>query len=387
MTQRLFEASWHQARAAVFNTASPTASIRVPLSEAVGKVLTSNIVALTDLPPFSASRVDGWAVAGQGPWEILDSINAGDVSTSQLTAGQCVHIATGAALPSGTTACLRDEWSSREGSTVTAAHELSHGQDIRPAGYEAHQDEVVVLNGTLITPGVLGVIAACGHDAVEVHRRLTVNVLIFGNELVTSGTSGDGKVRDSLGPQLPEWLSRLGMTCLSVIHIHDTLDAHVEALAQSTADVIVTSGGTAAGPVDFLHEAITERGGTFVVDAVKVRPGYHQLFAQIGSQYVIGLPGNPQSAIISLLTLAEPLVAAAKGQPFPTWGDISLAHDFDNPSDQSKMVLVKDGGQGAHAVEFLDSSMLRGFTEANGYCLIPPGGLKQGALAEYFPLP
>lgn len=387
MTERLFEASWHQARAAVFNVTSPTASVRVPLSEAVGKVLVSNISALTDLPPFSASRVDGWAVAGIGPWEILDSINAGDVSTLELVAGQCVHIATGAALPPGTTACLRDEWSSRYGSTVTNTQDISLGQDIRPAGYEAHRDEVIVASGTLITPAILGIIAACGHDFAEVHSPLTVDVLIFGNEIVAAGTSGNGKVRDSLGPQLPAWISFLGMTCQTVIHIHDTLDAHIDALAQSTADVIVTSGGTAAGPVDFLHEAITQRGGKFVVDAVKVRPGYHQLFAQIGSQYLIGLPGNPQSAIISLLTLAQPLVAAAHKQPFPTWGNMVLAHDFANPSDQSKMVLVTHTQQGAHAVEFLDSSMLRGFVDADGYCLIPAGGLQQGALAEHFALP
>lgn len=387
MTQRLFEATWHQARAAVFNAVKPNASIRVPLFEAQGKLLSSNVVALTDLPPFSASRIDGWAVTGSGPWEICDSINAGDVSAVELSDGQCVHIATGAALPIGTTACLRDEWSSLNGPIVSATHKISSGQDIRPAGYEAHQGEVVVPAGTRITPGVLGVIASAGHDAVDVFRPLTVNVLIFGNEIVTTGESGNGKVRDSLGPQLPAWINHLGMTCQSVIHIHDTLDAHLEALAQSTADVIVTSGGTAAGPVDFLHEAINERGGTYVVDAVKVRPGYHQLFARLGSQFLIGLPGNPQSAIVSLLTLAQPLVAASQGQAFPTWGDIELGHSIDNSSGDSKMVLVRVHDNTAQAVEFLDSSMLRGFVDAQGYCLIPAGGLAQGALAEYFPLP
>ena len=387
MTARLFEASWHQARAAVFNACTPSESVRVPLSDGLGKVLAGNVVALSDLPPFAASRIDGWAVAGQGPWEIQDSINAGDVASVALTDGQCVHIATGAALPVGTIACLRDEWSSRSGSTVSTSHDLSPGQDIRPAGYEAHRDEVLVTAGTHVTPGILGVIASAGHDFIDVYRPLTVNVLIFGNEILTSGTSGAGKVRDSLGPQLPGWIGELGMTCLSVMHIHDTLDAHLEALAQCTADVIVTSGGTAAGPVDFLHEAISQRGGKFIVDAVKVRPGYHQLYARIGSQHVIGLPGNPQSAIISLLTLAQPLVAAASNQAFPIWPEVELAHDLENAGDESRMVLVSLKANVAHAVEFLDSSMLRGFVDATGYCLIPAGGLKQGALAEYFPLP
>lgn len=387
MTDRLFEASWHQARAAVFNNVKPATTRRVPLSDAVGKVLAANIPALSDLPPFNASRVDGWAVAGQGPWVIIDSIHAGDVATVSLTDGQCVHIATGAALPAGTTACLRDEWSTHNGAKVTATHELSIGQDIRPAGYEAHHEEVLVQTGTRLTPGIVGLIAAAGHDAVEIYQPLTANVLIFGNELVTTGTSGNGKVRDSLGPQLPAWIESLGMNCLSVMHIHDTLDAHIEALAQSTADVIITSGGTAAGPVDFLHEAIAQRGGSLLIDAVQVRPGYHQLFAQLGDQYLIGLPGNPQSAVIGLLTLGQPLAAAAYQQPFPTWADIEVGVDMPNIGSDARLVLVRIENRQAHPVEFLDSSMLRGFVAADGYCLIPPGGICAGELTEYCPLP
>ena len=386
MTKRLFEASWHQARAAVFNAVTPAATVRVPLSAAIGKVLAVDISSLTDLPPFSASCIDGWAVAGIGPWEILDSINAGDTTSVSLTPGQCVHIATGAQLPAGTTACLRDEWSSRDGSCVSAMRDISAGEDIRPAGYEAHKDEVLVQAGARLTPGIVGLIAAAGHDLVEVYQPITANVVIFGNELVTSGPSGDGKVRDSLGPQLPAWLESLGITCLSVMHIHDTLDAHIEALAQSTADVIITSGGTAAGPVDFLHEAIAERGGSLLIDAVQVRPGYHQLFAKLGDQFLIGLPGNPQSAVIGLLTLGQPLAAAAYGQQFPTWDDIELGTDFANNGSDARLVLVRVENGKAFPVEFLDSSMLRGFVDAHGYCLIPAGGILQGSCAEFSPL-
>lgn len=383
MTTRLYEATWHQARAAVFNAVQPTSATRVALSAAIGKVLAGNICALTDLPPFAASRIDGWAVNGQGPWEIVDSVYAGDISSVQLSPGQCVRIATGAALPTGTTSCLRDEWSSQVDDQVSATKNIGIGEDIRPAGYEAKQDEVLVLAGTKLTPGIVGLIAAAGHDQVEIYTPLTANVLIFGNELITTGPAGTGKVRDSLGPQLPAWLEALGISCLSVMHIHDTLDAHIEALAQSTADLIVTSGGTAAGPVDFLHEAITQRGGELVVDAVQVRPGYHQLFAKLGNQFLIGLPGNPQSAIIGLLTLGQPLAAAAAGQVFPTWEQIELGHDFANSGSDSRLVLVaiKDGK--AVPVEFLDSSMLRGFTNAQGYCLIPSGGKLAGDRAEY----
>jgi molybdopterin molybdotransferase len=216
---------------------------------------------------------------------------------------------------------------------------------------------------------------------------LTANVLIFGNELVTSGISGEGKVRDSLGPQIPLWLESLGIQCLSVMHIHDTLDAHIEALAQSTADVIVTSGGTAAGPVDFLHEAIRVRGGRLLVDAVKVRPGYHQLVAQIDSQFVISLPGNPQSAVIGLLTLGQPLAAASYRQQFPTWIDKELGEDFPNNSEDARLVLVCLHKDQAKSVEFTDSSMLRGFASAHGYCLIPAGGKSKGDVAEFWALP
>lgn len=387
MTDRHFEASWHQARAAVFTQTKPTPIVKVPLSEAAGRFLAVDIEALSDLPPFAASRIDGWAVSGAGPWKIIDSINAGDIPALELNHGQCVHIATGAALPIGTTACLRDEWSTISDTQVSTTIELEIGDDIRPAGYEANRGEVLVHAGQKITPGILGLIAAAGHNFVEIFRPLSVDVLILGDELVTSGSSGDGKVRDSLGPQLPLWIESLGMQCLSVSHTQDTLDAHIEALAQSTADVIITSGGTAAGPVDFLHEAISQRGGSLLIDAVKVRPGYHQLFGHIGEQAIIGLPGNPQSAVISLLTLGQPLVAAAYKQQFPAWSEIELAIGIANAGTDSRLVLVAIENGKARPVEFLDSSMLRGFAEADGYCLIPAGGKTPGDVAEFYALP
>ena len=132
------------------------------------------------------------------------------------------------------------------------------------------------------------------------------------------GPARDGRIRDSLGPQLPGWLTQFGVDVLDVLRVSDTMAAHVAALEScDDADIIVTTGGTAAGPVDFLHAAIEVAGLTLVVDSVACRPGHPMLLARSPRRWLIGLPGNPQAAIAGLFTVGQPLVAGMHGCGLP----------------------------------------------------------------------
>ena len=396
MSEGLFEAQWDEARTIV-HALAPRADVEVvSLTDAIGRVLATDILALGDMPPFAASRIDGWAVCGSGPWTVVGDITAGHDNEIELASGQCTHIATGAVLPDGTTGCLKDEESLLDDGIVSATHgalgilidgALPDQHDVRPSGYEARRGDLLVAQGTRITPGIVGVIAGGGHDSVSVFRQVTVDVLVFGDELLTSGPSRDGKVRDSLGPQLPAWIDYLGARLLNVQHVQDTLEAHSHAIKNSIADIIVTTGGTAAGPVDHLHQALVDCGGEFVIDAVLVRPGYHQLFAKLPGQHLIGLPGNPQSAVIGLLTLGNAFLRGSYGQPLPDLPTIELAVDIKAPPREIRLALCTLSSNRAQPVEHLDSSMLRGFVAADGYALIPAGGAKAGTYVRWLNLP
>lgn len=392
-----FEVTWEQARQLAHKSAKPTTPINLSLSDAAGHVLAENVLALGDMPPFAASRIDGWAVSGAGPWKRVGDALAGHEFVESLAAGECVHIATGAVMPEGATASLKDEESQIDGEKVIAidgaaglldeAGALPYFHDVRPSGYEAKTGEVLIPKGTKLTPAIIGVAAAGGHDLLTVFKKIVVDVLIFGDELLSSGPSRDGKVRDSLGPQLPLWIDYIGAELNQVTLVADTLEDHFAAISESKADLIVTTGGTAAGPVDHLHNAIVEAGGNFIIDAVLVRPGYHQLMAQIGNQHLIGLPGNPQSAVIGLLSLAVPFIAGANGQPLPELETRELSTDLKGPAREVRLALCLLESNVATPLEHLDSSMLRGFVKADGYAVLPPGGAESGQNVPWLKLP
>ena len=392
-----FEVTWEQARQLAHKSAMPTTPITLSLSDSAGHVLAEDVLALGYMPPFAASRIDGWAVSGAGPWKRVGDALAGHEFVESLAAGECVHIATGAVMPEGATASLKDEESQIDGEKVIAidgaagllddSGALPYFHDVRPSGYEAKTGDVLIPKGTKLTPAIIGVAAAGGHDELTVFKKIVIDVFVFGDELLSSGPSRDGKVRDSLGPQLPLWIDYIGAQLNQVKLVADTLEDHFVAISGSKADLIVTTGGTAAGPVDHLHNAIVDAGGNFIIDAVLVRPGYHQLMAQIGNKHLIGLPGNPQSAVIGLLSLAVPFIAGANGHPLPELETRELSTDLKGPAREVRLALCSLESNVATPLEHLDSSMLRGFVKADGYAALPPGGAEAGQIVPWLNLP
>jgi molybdopterin molybdotransferase len=261
------------------------------------------------------------------------------------------------------------------------------GRDVRPAGEEATQGELLLPAGTLLGPAHAGVAAAAGADDLEVVAAPRASVLVFGDELLASGPSRDGRVRDSLGPQLPGWLARLGVATLAVRRVADTLEDHVAALEQAEGDLVVTTGGTAAGPVDHLHAALERTGADLVVDSVAVRPGHPMLLARWDGRWLLGLPGNPQSAVVALLSLGGPLVAALTHRGLPPLPPCRLAEDVTAPARETRLVASRLEPHGARPVVHLGSGMLRGLAQADGFAVVAAGGQRADSSARWLPLP
>lgn len=386
-TTCLVAPDFDEARAAAHASGEPLGTERVPVGRAHRRVLANDVHASTDLPPFASSAMDGWAVSGAGPWVVTGTVLAGVLPGTTLLAGQATAIATGAVIPAGTTAVVRREDGTTARAVLTA--DATTGRHIRPAGEEAGRGTLLLTAGTVLGPAHLGVAAAGGADVLNVVRRPVARVLVLGDELLDHGIPHDGRIRDSLGPQLPAWLQRIGVDCVGVDHVTDTLDAHLKAIEASTdAELVVTTGGTAAGPADHLHRAIIELGGTLVVDSVSIRPGHPMLLARLpGRRWLLGLPGNPQSAVAALLTLGAPLVASLLGEPLhelgPTTSDVALMA----PPRATRLVLATLESDRAVPTDHHGSGMLRGLAVADGYAVVPPGGALPGDALRWLPLP
>jgi molybdopterin molybdotransferase len=407
----LVEPRWDDARAVLAAAVRPLAPIRTQLADCDGLVLAEDLVARTDLPSFDTSSMDGWAVAGTGPWRIVGEALAGRPSPPELRPGQAAAIATGGMVPPGAVAVIRsEEGLVEEGSegAVLVAPPPPGPTHVRPAGEECRAGETLAPSGSSVTPALIGLAAAAGHDDLAVVPGPRVALVLFGDELVGSGVPAKGLVRDSLGPQVPAWVTRLGATVVSVEHCPDTLAEHTEALARAAraADLVLTTGGTAAGPVDHLHTAIAACEGTLVVDTVAVRPGHPMLAATVPAAdrgpegtghavaptieptWLVGLPGNPQSAIVTLMSLAAPILDRLAGRSaqlvLPL---LTLTEPVPAPAHEDRLVLGTRAGDRFTPGRHLGSAMLRGLAAATGFAVVPPGGAPAGGAVRWLALP
>jgi molybdopterin molybdotransferase len=354
----------------------------LPLELAAGAVLAADVVARTDLPPADTSAMDGWAVAGPGPWRVGGEVLAGAVPPP-MAPGEAVTIATGAWLPDGADGVLRAEHGKLAGGDLVSTDPRDPACDVRRAGRECRAGDVVLAAGSRLTPAAIGLLAAAGADVVAV-RRATIDVLVLGDELLSSGPARNGRVRDALGPMLSAWLPALGLDVVSRRHVPDSFDALAAALANSTADLTVTTGSTAHGPVDHLHSVLASSGAALVVDGVAVRPGHPQLLAvRPDGRPLVGLPGNPLAAATALLTLVVPLVEALHAAGSPPPRTVRLREDVPAGEEATRLVPARDG----RPVLFAGPAMLRGLAVADGVAVIPPGGVGAGTEVELLVLP
>ncbi|MEV6854368.1 molybdopterin molybdotransferase MoeA [Streptomyces microflavus] len=395
---------WDRARAVAARAGrgGPLAVVRLPLDRALGHVLAEPLAALTDLPSFDTSAMDGWAVAGPGPWTYEEGVSllagVGESPTAtRLPDGTAVRIATGARTPADTTAVIRSEHAQVDEARalVSTRRPVVTGQDIRPRGQECRSGDRLVPAGTVVTPAVLGLAAAAGYDALPAVPRPRVDVLVLGDELLAAGLPHDGLIRDALGPMLGPWLRALGAEVSGPRRLGDDAEALREALTSSDADLIVTTGGTASGPVDHVHPVLAALGAELLVDGVAVRPGHPMLLARLSPDgpHLVGLPGNPLAAVSGLLTLAEPLLAGLAGRPAQDAYRALVHADVPGHPHDTRLVPVvhragRAGGRDHVApLRYNGPAMLRGIAAADGLAVVPAGGVRSGTEVEILDLP
>jgi molybdopterin molybdotransferase len=394
---------WQEARSTAHAVASALPPEAVPLDAAVGRTLAVDLIALYDVPHYASSAMDGWAVAGEPPWRLRDTTGARVEPGESLEPGEATAIVTGGLVAGGARGILRSEHGTVDSSVdppVLSLNERAEpgepraNQHIRPAGEEARESELVFQAGAVLTPAHVAVAAGCGHDVLRVAAVPRVGLVFTGDEVVEQGIPAPGQVRDSFGPTLPSFVALLGGAVVGRLRLGDELASIVAALSPGNreladAHVIVTTGGTGHSPADHLRSALGELNARILIDGVAMRPGAPALLAQLpDGRFVVALPGNPLAAMMGMLTLAQPLLAALSGAPLAVLPTVPVAAEFPGGGHRrTELVPYRLVDGVAVATGWRKSSMLRGLAEAHGVFVCPPGGVAAGAGVRVIPLP
>lgn len=379
--------SWSGARTVALGAGTPTAPRRLLLDDCGAAVLAAPLCALTPLPPFDTCAMDGWAVAGTGPWSVVGEVLAGGEWPAPLVEGTAVGIATGAPVPTGTTAVLPVENGSVTDGLVSGA--VQPGRHVRRSGEECSTGEELLPAGVVVTAAVLGLAAAAGHDRLEVHPRPRVAALVTGDELLDHGLPRGGLVRDALGPQLARLVSAAGGELCSRQHVADDPHLLAQALAAAPVELVVTTGASSAGPADYLRGVLRDLGAQVLVDGVACRPGHPQLLARLpDGRLVVGLPGNPLAALVAAVTVLAPALAGLGGRVLPPPRSAVLSEPVRADGQDTRLVPVRLRGLQAEPTRHTGSGMLRGAALADALAVVPPGPeLQKGSEVEVLELP
>lgn len=400
--------SVEEALARITAAFEPLPAETVALSEGLGRVLASDVVARVTQPPADVSAMDGYAVRAAdvasvpATLHIAGRIPAGASHDRPLEPGTAVRIFTGAPLPPGADAIVIQENTRAEGDTVVVLESAAAGRYVRKAGLDFRAGETGLPAGTRLGPRHIGFAAALNHPWLSVRRRPRVAILATGDEVVLPGDPrGPQQIVSSNGFSLSAMVTACGGEPLHLGIAPDDRGALDAMLAAARgADLLVTSGGVSVGEHDLIRQAADD--SAFALDFWKIamRPGKPLLFGRIGETPLLGLPGNPVSTVVCAVLFLRPAIdrmlgcAAASG-PLPTallGGDLG---PNDERQDYLRARLHRDdrGRLTVRPFERQDSSMLATLARADCLVVRPPHAAAAPAgspvpfipLAEAFP--
>lgn len=317
--------SLEAAREQVLVGAEPLAVETVALGDAQGRFVAVPYESPLDLPAFDNSAMDGFALRSvdlttanpDEPIElrIAGESRAGHPWVGSLGAGEAVGISTGAAVPTGADAVLRREDADRDGERLMVGLAVREGHDIRRQGEVIRAGAMVLGPGTGLGPVELGVLATIGRDEVRCHRRPRVSLLTSGDELVAPGAPlVPGQIWNSNSTVVAALADQAGADLASVYHVADDRSATVRALDRCMdAELTVICGGVSVGEHDHVKAALAELEVEREFWGLALKPGRPAWFGRRGASRVLGLPGNPVSALVVFRLLAFPLIRALAG--------------------------------------------------------------------------
>lgn len=356
---------------------------RIPIEEAVSRILAEDTVANMSVPPFDRAAMDGYAVKaeetfGASPFEprsfkLTEVLHAGPSSDKVLGKGECIQVATGTPIPDGADAVVMVEFTDRKGNNVKVMKPVYPGANISPQGEDIQEEEVVLRSGEQLSPARIGALAALGKRKVEVFEKPRIAVVPTGTEIQEVGSPlQEGQIYDVNSYTLSSIANQNGglpTRCKAVPDTSDELRKTVRKLLDY--DMIVFSGGSSVGERDLLVNTIEEV-GTILFHGIQIKPGKPTLFAQVDRKPVFGMPGYPTSCLLNAYLFLAPAIRQMARFPPKTnkTTQMRLAKRVVSSTGRTQFLPVKTEDGKAYPV-FKQSGTITSMTEADGYIVLP----------------
>ncbi len=314
-----------EALALILARVSPLSAERRRLEEVLGLAVAVALNAPAQVPPFTNSAMDGYAVRARDlipaspalpvRLQVIGDLAAGGVSREAVGIGEALRIMTGAPLPDGADTVVPVEDTRRGGDWVEIRKAFPTGIHIRLAGEDLQVGQRLVQAGQGLRPGDLGVLAAAGYARVPVHPRVQVAVLSTGDELVdVSEEPGPGRIRDANIHTVCAQVAACGAIPVPFPRIPDERDTLRRILGQAlAADVVLTTGGISVGDFDLMKDMLEELGAERIFWKVAQKPGGPLGFWLLGDKPIFGLPGNPVAAMLMVEEFVRPALRRMMG--------------------------------------------------------------------------
>jgi molybdopterin molybdotransferase len=387
-----------EAQARLLALPDPLPAILLPLSEAVGHYLASDVIAQRTQPAADLSAMDGYAIRFSdlpGPWKVAGESAAGSPFAKGLGAGEAVRIFTGAHVPAGADCILVQEEAEQEGYRLRLSGDGPPriGAHIRVAGSDFLTRGHLIERGQPITAGRLAVAAMAGYGALSVGGRPKVTILASGNELVAPGQEcSAAQIPSSNSVMVSAMLADLPCDVIDGGIVRDELAALESALreAAKSSDIIVTTGGASVGDHDLVQAALRNIGADIDFWKIAMRPGKPVMAGRIGQTIVLGLPGNPASAFVTAFLFLLPVIRKLAGctTPLPTVRTAILKDDLAAGGMRADYLRAFLKNDLISIFKTQDSGLVAPLSSANAllvnpaHCAARPAGSK----VQYLPL-
>lgn len=371
------------ARDRILGALAATAPETMPLAEAAGRVLARPVLARLTQPPAAVSAMDGYALrAGDGVpaarLRVIGAAPAGHPFAGAVGPGEAVRIFTGAFIPAGADAILLQEDATAEGDAVVVREAVTAGRWVRPAGLDFSLGETLLPAGRRLTARDIGLAAAANHPWLTVHRRPRIGILATGDEIALPGDPlPPGGIVSSNAHALAALVRALGAEPVVLPIAPDDADA-IATLAQGArgCDMLVTTGGASVGEHDLVQKALGPQGFALDFWKIAMRPGKPLIWGRLGETPMLGLPGNPVSALVCGVVFLAPAIAVMSGLPAgPTPSSAALAGADLAANDQREDYLrctLDEAGEVATPFPRQDSSMLKTLARAEALLIRAP---------------
>lgn len=379
-----------EASALIASHVAPLEIETVPLSAGAGRVLAADIRAAIPSPRHSVSAMDGYAVresdiAGGEPVQVAGEARPGAPFASVLPAGEAVRIFTGAPLPDGADCVIMQEYAQRDADTVRFAAGFGPAKHVRQRGSDFEEGAVLLRRGTRLDAKTLVAAAAADVAEITVHRQPAIAIIATGDELAEPGSAqlAPYAIPDTTSLAIASMAQDAGARVTSRCRAQDDLPALERQAGEllESADIVIVIGGASVGDRDFAKPMFAPHGLALVFDRLAIKPGKPVWLGRAGARLVLGLPGNPSSAMVTARLFLVPILERLQGgEGYHAWRDMPLATPLPATGDRETFARAHWGQAGLEVLGNQDSGVQGGLARADWLIRCPSSqaGLEAG---------